>query len=216
MPSPATGATSPEHPQVLLSKKQAAAALAMNATCRGSSPCVRSGQLTLYPARELELWADSHAALPRAPSALAGGPTRQRSHDGRPRAPDKRTRWPSLVVRHQVGCPAHAGKRCRCRPGYVARVWDPTRRRSVSSPTFRTPSEGLAWQLEIRDALKNRRPVSKRSITVDEARDRFLIAIENSTALNKRGKPYKKSARRTIEGALSGPHRAGTRTSAAR
>jgi integrase len=208
MPSWATGATSPEHPRVLLSKKQAAAALAMSVShferhVQGSLPCVRSGQLTLYPLRELELWADSHAALPRAPSALVGGPKRQSSHDGRRRTSDKRTRWPSLVVRHQVGCPAHEGKRCRCRAGYVARVWDPARRRPVSSPTFRTPSEGVAWQMEMRDVLKSR-PVSTQTITVDEARDQFLLAIENGTALNKRDRPYKKSARRTIEGALSG------------
>jgi hypothetical protein len=92
MPSRATGATSPEHPQVLLSKKQAAAALAMSVShferhVQGSLPYVRIGQLTLYPSRELELWADSHAALPRAPSALVGGPTRQSSHDGKRRAP---------------------------------------------------------------------------------------------------------------------------------
>ncbi len=209
MPSRATGATSPEHPQVLLSKKQAAAALAMSVShferhVQGSLPCVRSGQLKLYPLRELELWADSHAALPRTPSALVGRPKRQSGHNGGRRTSAKRTRWPSLVVRHQVGCPAHEGKRCRCRPGYVARVWDATRRRPVSSPTFRTPSEGVAWQLEMRDALKNRRFVSTQTITVNEARNHFLLAIENGTALNKRGKVYKKSARRTIEGALSG------------
>jgi hypothetical protein len=61
-----------------------------------------------------------------------------------------------MVARHQVGCPAVEGKRCRCEPGYVARVWDRTRRRPVSSPTYRTPAECLQWQLDQRQAMKNR------------------------------------------------------------
>jgi integrase len=120
------------------------------------------------------------------------------------RPPDKRTRWPCLVARHQAGCPAHAGKRCRCEPGYIARVWDPKRRRPLHSPTFRSPSEGITWQQDTRAALKNGTFVSVRGINVNEAGDRFLVAIKDGTALNKKGKPYKKSAISTIEGALKG------------
>jgi integrase len=56
----------------------------------------------------------------------------------------------------------------------------------------------------MRVTLRSGRSASIRSIKVNEACDRFLLAIRDGTALNKRGKPYKKSATRTIEGALRG------------
>jgi len=120
------------------------------------------------------------------------------------RPPDKRTRWPCLVARHQIGCPAHVGKRCRCEPGYVARVWDPQRRRPVHSPTFRSPAEGLRWQQDTRTAVKSGTLSLASSIQVNEACDRFLVAMKDGTALSKKGKPYKQSAIKTIEGALKG------------
>jgi integrase len=201
MPPRATVATLPQH-RVLLSKKQAAAALAMSVShferyVQASLPFVRCGQLTLYPIRDLEHWVDSRITTQRVSP-------RQRARQKDNRRADKRTRWPCVVVRHQAGCPAHEGKRCRCNPGYMARVWDPERRRPVHSPTFRTPSEGIAWQQEMRAALKSGRSASISSIKVNEACDRFLLAIKDGTALNKRGKPYKKSGTRTIEGALRG------------
>lgn len=201
MPSQATVATAPQKPQVLLSRKQAAAALAMSLShferhVQASLPCVRSGQLMLYPLKDLEDWAERCATTQQVMPS-----TRRK---GRERGPDKRTRWPSVVIRHRVGCPAHRGKRCRCTPGYVARVWDPARRRPVSSPTFRTPTECFVWQMNTRAELKSGRSTSVRGIKVNEACDRFIDAIKDGVALNKRGKPYKKSATRTIENALRG------------
>jgi hypothetical protein len=69
MPSRATAATPPQH-QVLLSKKQAAAALAVSVShferhVQPSLPLVRSGQLTLYPIRDLEQWVDDRTTTQR-------------------------------------------------------------------------------------------------------------------------------------------------------
>jgi integrase len=86
----------------------------------------------------------------------------------------------------------------------MARVWDPKRRRPVSSQTFRSPSEGLAWQEQMRAAFRSQAPGPVSGITVAEACDRFLLAIKDGRALNKRGKRYKKSAIGAIEGALEG------------
>lgn len=117
----------------------------------------------------------------------------QRVHDAVPnparRSLDQRTRWPCVIVRHQVACPSHLGKRCRCEPRYIARVWDPQRRRNVASPSFRYPHEGVAWQQNMRAAFKRERaPVRARvgGITVIEACSQFLLAIGDGTALNKR------------------------------
>jgi integrase len=148
------------------------------------------------------------------------------------RSPDKRTRWPCIVARHRVGCPALDGKRCRCEPGYMARVWDPTRRRPVPSPTFRTPTECINWQQDTREALRSAAsPLMQVSppngasppiepsptdtppngisrlavqLTVREVSDRFIVAIKDGTALNKKGKRYKESSICTIENALRG------------
>jgi integrase len=161
-------------------------------------PCVHSGQLTLYRLRDLEGWADKRATPPRP----APKPRRRRSDGGR--VPDKATRWPCIVVRHQAGCPARDGKRCRCEPGYMARVWDPVRRRPVHSPTFRSPSEGVTWQQDVRAAFAHGKLIAGRKVTVNEASDQFLDAVKSGTALNKKGKPYKKSTANTIESALRG------------
>lgn len=56
----------------------------------------------------------------------------------------------------------------------------------------------------MRTTLKSGWSIAIQSIKVNEACDRFLLAINDGIALNKRGKPYKKSAIRTIEGALKG------------
>jgi hypothetical protein len=74
----------------------------------------------------------------------------------------------------------------------------------MHSPTFRIPSEAVAWQQETRAALKSGRPAPTQSIKVNDACDLFLLAINDGIALNKRGKPYKNSSARTIEGALKG------------
>ncbi|MGA2164133.1 MAG: hypothetical protein ABSH36_06660 [Solirubrobacteraceae bacterium] len=150
---------------------------------------------------------------------------------GKRRNTDKRTRWPCIVARHRVGCPAIDGKRCRCQPGYMARVWDPTRRRPVSSPTYSTPGECLNWQQDTRAAFRlagapptllsppDSTPSSgappqlppptdlsrlAARLTVREVSDRFIVAIREGTALNKKGKRYKESSICTIENALRG------------
>lgn len=55
-------------PRVLLSKREAAAALGMSVRhferhVQRAVRCVRSGQLTLYPIRDLEEWAEQEAVI---------------------------------------------------------------------------------------------------------------------------------------------------------
>jgi hypothetical protein len=56
------------HPRLLLSKREAAAALGMSVRhferhVQVQLRCVRSGQLTLYHLRDLERWAEDEATL---------------------------------------------------------------------------------------------------------------------------------------------------------
>ena len=66
MASRTATATPRTQPRVLLSKQEAAAALAMSVRhferyVQANVPCVYCGQLTLYRLRDLERWADSRA-----------------------------------------------------------------------------------------------------------------------------------------------------------
>jgi integrase len=133
---------------------------------------------------------------------------------------DLPTRWPCIVIRHQIFCPANEEKRCCCEPSYIARVWHPQRRRPVHSPTFRSPDAGLQWQVNTRAALRRdpaavgapvvRTPTavvetpSRELVMVSEASARFIDAMKRGVALNKKGKPYKPKSLRTIEQALLG------------
>lgn len=108
---------------------------------------------------------------------------------------DKRTRWPGVYVRHRKGCPAAAaGSRCRCEPGYIARVWDPHRRRPAHSPIFRAPAEAVNWKQDTVSAFRAGEMLVREGIYFAEANTRFLAAIGDGSALNKKGKPYKQSA----------------------
>jgi integrase len=115
-----------------------------------------------------------------------------------------RTRWPGVSIRHRKGCPALQGSRCRCRPGYIARVWDPSRRRPAHSPVLYAPAEAVNWKQDTLNALRSGVELKREGIYLADAKERFLIALKDGTALNKKGKPYKQSAIRTIEGAING------------
>jgi integrase len=187
-------------PRLLLTKRDAAGSLGMSLRhfermVQPGIPFVRSGQLTLYRPQDLERWAERHTTIKQAPPKAG--------QIGR-RPIEQATGWPCLVVRHKVACPANTGHSCSCEPGYVARVWDPRRRRPVSSPTFRSPSPAIAWQEQTRAALKHGAATPGRPIKLKDASDRFLAAVRNGTALNKKGKPYKKSTINTLEHALKG------------
>ena len=60
--------TSRPQPRLLLSKREAAISLGMSVRhferhVQEELRCVRSGQLTLFPLRDLERWAEDEAAL---------------------------------------------------------------------------------------------------------------------------------------------------------
>jgi len=118
------------------------------------------------------------------------------------RVPDKRTRWTGVYVRHRAGCPALDDRRCRCEPSYLARVWDAERKRPLSSPVFAQPAEALLWKQDTAAALRNGGLVRREGIRVAEASQRFVRAIVDGSALNKKGRRYKATAIRDVEGAL--------------
>lgn len=93
------------------------------------------------------------------------------------RPPDKRTRWPGVVARHRLSCPANYGNRCRCEPGYVARVWDPTRGRTISSPTYRDPLDCVHWQLTTRESFKASAPRAPVQVSLTQEQLAALLSL---------------------------------------
>lgn len=63
-------------------------------------------------------------------------------------AKDQRTRYQGVYVRHGKGCAALLGRRCSCRPGYMARVWDRSAGRQLRSPTFKTAEAARHWRVD--------------------------------------------------------------------
>jgi hypothetical protein len=74
-----------------------------------------------------------------------------------------RTRTPAVYVRHQAGCPARGGSRCRCSPSYRAR------RRDVGwSPTFGSREQAAEWKSSA--AQDNELTLSRNAVIAAETR----------------------------------------------
>ena len=121
-------------------------------------------------------------------------------------ARDRRTRYEGVYVRHRKGCPAGESDRarCRCQPGYMARVWDRVRAEQLRSPTFRTAAAARAWRSDTMDKLaRGELPDVRSDLRVGKAIERFIGAARDGRVLTKHGRRYKRSAIRDLESALS-------------
>jgi integrase len=103
-----------------------------------------------------------------------------------------RTRTPSVYVRHQKGCAAHEGGRCRCTPSYYAQARDKDTGKVVKSPTMPTLNEAAGW---LADFKRGRVAAVTHVPTFDELVERFLNDAERGLTRAKRGGAY---APRTI------------------
>lgn len=118
-------------------------------------------------------------------------------------AKDQQTRYQGVYVRHQRGCPANQGRRCGCRPGYMARVWDRASHRQVRSPTFRTAEAAKNWRTDTINKLdRGELPDVRSDVRVGKAVERFIDSAREGKVLTKHGRRYKPSAIDDLEGAL--------------
>ena len=99
-------------------------------------------------------------------------------------------------------CAACNPTSCTCTPSFYGVVYDPESQRTLKTKHLRA----LASARDARHDLKGRVAagvvVASAGITLGDLLDRFVIAAKDGVALNKRGRPYKRSAYTDIESAL--------------
>lgn len=116
---------------------------------------------------------------------------------------DLKTRYQGVYVRHQRGCAALEGRRCGCRPGFMARVWDRAHRRQIRSPTFRTAEMAKNWRTDTLAKLdRGELPDVRSDLRVGKAVDLFIAAAREGKVLTKHGRRYKRRAIDDLESAL--------------
>lgn len=118
---------------------------------------------------------------------------------------DTRTRYDGVWARHKVGCGIEGGKRCNCKPSYFGRAYDRTTKRKQRTSVYPLVAEAVNARQDLIDRLALGRPAApttRESLTVSQAREKFIKAAREGKALNKRGKRYQRKAIATLEGRL--------------
>ena len=90
------------------------------------------------------------------------------------------TTTPAVYVRHQAGCPARGGSRCRCNPSYRAR-----RRDLGWSPTFRSREQAAEWKSSA--AARAEQP-AKAQVSFGELARLWWAGVSNGAISKRRGR----------------------------
>jgi integrase len=108
----------------------------------------------------------------------------------------------NIDVVHQRRCTKREAGRCNCAPSFRVQVWDPRARR-LHRKTFRVRAEAITWRDDVRVAVRNGtiRPAAR--TTVLEAADAFVAGMADGSILDRTGKPYKPSTRRSYKQAIT-------------
>jgi integrase len=114
----------------------------------------------------------------------------------------KRIALDAIDVVHQRHC-GHRDGRCTCTPSYRVQVWDP-RLRKLHRKTFRLRAEAITWRDDVRVAVRNGTIRPRTRTTVQEAADALVAGMNDGTVLDRTGKAYKPSTRRSYEQAMTG------------
>lgn len=115
---------------------------------------------------------------------------------------DTRTRYQGVFARHREGCRVEEGKRCNCTPSYFGTAWDRIAHRTRKTRHFRLISEARPARADLQDSLrKGEQPVIT-TITLEEARTRFIEDVQAGVALNKHRRPYRPRAAEDLEQSL--------------
>lgn len=112
-----------------------------------------------------------------------------------------KSKYEGIEVRHQGGCPANEGKRCRCNPSYRACVWSARDRKPIRK-TFRSLAEAKGWRADAIVALRRGTLRPQTRLRLDQVADAWLEGAREGAILNRSGDPYKPSALRGYEQAL--------------
>jgi integrase len=116
---------------------------------------------------------------------------------------DTRTRFQAVYARHRKDCALEDGEaKCSCKPSYWGKAWDRSRAKVVKTTMLSTPSAAAHARNDLIEELRRGRTPASTTIRVAAAIDLFLEGAESGIALNKHGRPYKRSAIRDLRGCL--------------
>jgi integrase len=106
-----------------------------------------------------------------------------------------------IVKRHSKGCPAHAGKRCKCKSGYEAFVYSPRDGKKVRK-TFARLAEAKSWRADAKRSVDHGTLRTPTRRTLGEAAANWLAGAEAGDIRNRSGQPYKPATLRGYRQAL--------------
>jgi integrase len=106
-----------------------------------------------------------------------------------------------IVKRHSKGCPARAGKRCRCNAGYEAFVYSPRDGKKVRK-TFARLAEAKSWRADAKRSVDQGTLRTPTRRTLGEVAGRWLTGAEAGDIGNRSGQPYKPATLRGYRQAL--------------
>ncbi len=106
-----------------------------------------------------------------------------------------------IVKRHSNGCPARAGKRCKCNAGYEAFVYSPRDGKKVRK-TFARLGEAKSWRADAKRSVDQGTLRTPTRRTLGEAAGRWLTGAEAGDIRNRSGQPYKPATLRGYRQAL--------------
>jgi integrase len=115
---------------------------------------------------------------------------------------DTRTRFAAVYARHRQDCPIEHGAECDCSPSFWGVVYDRASGKQRKTRMAGTPTAARDARTALAAALRQGGVPASSSLRVSGAIDTFVLAIDEGSALNKHGRPYKPSAIRDLRGAL--------------
>ena len=114
----------------------------------------------------------------------------------------KRRPAEGITIRHARGCGAQDAGSCRCAPAFQAQVFSPRDRRTIRK-SFRSLADARAWRSDTKAALQKGTIRAPTRTTLAEAAEDWLSAARAGIARTRSGDPYKPSALRSYEEALT-------------
>src|SRR3954447_12434745 len=112
-----------------------------------------------------------------------------------------KTRYPGIYVAHSRACPAYdnVAARCRCKPSWRGRAWDPSRKRAVWSRASKSRGEALAWHAAMTKGAGHLAELAKLGPTFEALGEQWLDGVERGHIGRRRGRG-KAYSDTTIEG----------------
>ena len=113
----------------------------------------------------------------------------------------RKTRWPAIYVAHSTSCPAYddAAARCRCKPSWRGRAWDPVAKKPIWQKATKSRAEVHAWLAAMGKGAEHLAELAKVGPTFETLGEQWLDGVERGHIGRRRGRG-KAYSDTTIEG----------------